>query len=90
MSYYEGRIKVVCHDLTCFPVDPTTLEPLACGSYDPWAISDPEQGPLETIGTCEWYRRLDVIHESERRERREYWRKEATTPCTPIPKPATK
>ena len=56
-GYYAGKIKVVCADMMCFPVDPQTLEALACSSYDPYAISDPDPEPVETIGYFEWLKR---------------------------------
>ena len=59
MGYYTGKIKVVSPTLQCFPVHPRTLRALACGSYDPWAWSDPEPDPIETIDTGEWQRRLN-------------------------------
>jgi hypothetical protein len=49
MSYYKDRIKVVCPDMMCFPVDAKTLEPLACSCYDPYAWSDPDHDAIETI-----------------------------------------
>lgn len=56
-TYYTDKIKVICTDLQCFPVHAKTLEPLACGCYDPWAITDPEHDPIETISHSEWCRR---------------------------------
>lgn len=60
-GYYKGKIKVVGADLQCFPAHAETLEPLACGSYDPWAWIDPDPEPVETIGVAEWNRRRDVL-----------------------------
>ncbi len=60
-GYYTGKIKVVCDDLMCFPVDPKTFEAISCGSYDAYAITDPDPEPLETIGTGEWYSRRAVL-----------------------------
>jgi len=57
MSRYADRIKVVCEDKMCFPVHPETLEALACSCYDAYALSDPENGPIETISHTEWLRR---------------------------------
>jgi hypothetical protein len=54
MSYWQGRIKVVGNDMICFPAHPQTLEPLACGTYDPHAWSDPDPEPVETITINEW------------------------------------
>ncbi len=54
MGYYAGKIKVVCDDLMCFPVDPVTLEALACSYYDAYAITDPDREPVKTIGYFEW------------------------------------
>ena len=56
-GYYTGKIKVVNTDLMCFPVSATTLEPLACSSYDPYAWSDPDPDPTETIDVSEWLMR---------------------------------
>jgi hypothetical protein len=58
-GYYAGKVKVVCEDLMCFPARPGDLEPLACGSYDPYAWIDPDPEPVETIGFCEWLKRRD-------------------------------
>ena len=55
-GYYKGKVKVVCDDLMCFPVDPVTLEPLACSYYDAYAISDPDPEPIKTISYGEWLR----------------------------------
>lgn len=58
-DYYKGKIKVIAgSDLMCFPADPRTYEPLDCSSYDPWAISDPDQSPVKTIGYAEWWEEL--------------------------------
>lgn len=57
MSYYAGRIKVVCESLMCFPVHPATLEPLACSIYDHWAWSDRDVDAVETITFIEWLNR---------------------------------
>lgn len=64
-GYYANRIKVVGVDLMCFPVHPKTLEPQACECYDPYAISDPDPEPLETIGVAEWQRRRDALRNFE-------------------------
>lgn len=58
-GYYAGKIKVVGCDMMCFPVSSVTLEPLSCGCYDPYAWSDPDSEPIETIGVSEWQKRLD-------------------------------
>jgi hypothetical protein len=58
-GYYSGKIKVICNDLMCFPVNPTTLEPLSCESYDAYAITDPDSEPVETISHSEWCKRRD-------------------------------
>ena len=63
-AYYCGKIKVVCEDLTCFPVDPKTLKALATAVYDPWAWADPDPAPVETITVAEWNRRRQ--HQRER------------------------
>jgi hypothetical protein len=59
MSYYKGWLKVVGADLLCFAAHPETLEPRGCGTYDPWAWSDPDPEPVETISVGEWNRRLN-------------------------------
>lgn len=64
-GYYKGKIKVVGCDLMCFPVDPVTLNALACSSYDPWAIRDPDPEPIETISCGEWNRRLSDKRDAE-------------------------
>ena len=56
-GYYAGKIKVVCENLMCFPSHPKTLEALGSSCYDPWAWSDPDPEPVETISIAEWYRR---------------------------------
>lgn len=56
-GFYAGKIKVVGEDLMCFSVRPGDLEPLSCASYDPYAWSDPDLEPVETIGVGEWNRR---------------------------------
>ena len=63
-GYYVGKVKVVGDDLMCFPARADDLEPLACGCYDPYAWSDPDQDPVETIDIGEWQSR-----------RSEHWRK---------------
>ena len=66
MGMFTGKIKVVRVDLLCFPVDPETLEPLACGVYDPWAFTDPDDdGSIEVISDAEYKQRCQ-----------EKWRKE--------------
>ena len=56
-GHYSGKVKVVGVDLMCFAADATTLEPLSCGCYDPYAWSDPSPEPIETIGIGEWQTR---------------------------------
>lgn len=53
-GFYSGKIKVVGHDLMCFPVCAQTLEALSCSCYDPYAWSDPDKYCIETIGIGEW------------------------------------
>lgn len=65
-GYYSGKVKVVGVDLMCFPAHAETLEALACGSYDPWAWSDPDPEPIETISISEWQVRVDDMREKER------------------------
>ena len=67
-DYYKGKIKVVGENLMCFPADPVTLDALACSTYDPWAISDPDPMPTETISCGEWNKRLADRREQERRD----------------------
>lgn len=69
-GYYKDKIKVVCVDLQCFPVNPYTLEATSSSSYDPWAIKDPDPEPLETISADEWYRR---IHKKEDDRRKTFY-----------------
>lgn len=59
-GYYTGKIKVVCADMGCFPVNAKSLEALACTVYDPYAWSDPEDA-VETISYEEWVQRLNVM-----------------------------
>jgi hypothetical protein len=46
------HIKVIGEDRMCFWVDAATLEPAGCGSFDPWAFSDPERVP--SMDANEW------------------------------------
>ena len=62
-DYYAGKVKVVGVDLMCFPADPVTLEPVSCGCYDPYAWSDPDPAPVETIGVNEWQVRRNAATE---------------------------
>jgi hypothetical protein len=62
-AYYENKIKVVCEDMMCFPVNPITLEATAISCYDPWAWSDPETSPMETITHAEWLNRSRALQE---------------------------
>ncbi|QWL64891.1 hypothetical protein [Aeromonas jandaei] len=66
---YKDKIKVVADDKMCFPVDPKTLEPVTSSIYDPYAWSDPDPEPLETITISELYRRQDAIRSDEARRR---------------------
>jgi len=68
-DYYKGKIKVVGSDKMCFPVNPETLEPLACSSYDPYAWSNPEKEPIETISIEEYWQRKN------QKEKQEYIKK---------------
>lgn len=63
---YKDKIKVVCDDKMCFPVDPKTLKPITSSIYDPYAWSDPDPEPLETITISELYRRQDARAVEER------------------------
>lgn len=58
-GYYRGKIKVVCCDKLCFPVNPKTLEADACGCYDPYPYDDDE--PVEIIGDGEWNVRCSAM-----------------------------
>ena len=58
-SIYKGNIKVVAEDLMCFPVAVGSLAPLSCGVYDPYALSDPDPTPVETVSISEWQRRRE-------------------------------
>jgi hypothetical protein len=69
MSYYAGKIKVVCADLMCFPVNPETLEATSTGCYDPWAWTDPDKDPVETISHGEWCLRLNKKWDRQLRDR---------------------
>ena len=66
MSRYTGKIKVVGVDMLCFPADPVTLRALGTECYDPYAWSDPENGPVETIDATEWNVRRNARPMSER------------------------
>ena len=65
-GYYQGKIKVVCLDKMCFPVNPVTLEATSCGCYDPYAWSDPDPEPLETISVDEWNARSNKLWREQR------------------------
>jgi hypothetical protein len=69
MGYYTGKIKVVGDDKMCFPVDPETLEATATGGYDPWAWSDPDPDPVETISYGELCCRLSERRTGDRYNR---------------------
>ena len=61
-GYYKGWVKVVGVDMDCFAAHPETLEPRSCqGGYDPWAWSDPDPEPVETIGISEWQARRNQL-----------------------------
>ena len=47
--------------MMCFPVNPSTLEATSCGCYDPYAWSDADPEPIETIGHAEWTRRRNEL-----------------------------
>lgn len=49
---YPGCLLVICEGRMVFPVDPVTLEPLACTCYDHWCLSEPDQQPR--MGYAEW------------------------------------
>jgi hypothetical protein len=42
----EVKILVRCVDKTVFPIDPVTLKPLRCGTYDAYCYSDPESDTI--------------------------------------------
>lgn len=60
-GYYRGSIKVVCPDMMCFRASPATLEALSTSHYDPYAWSDPDPEPIETICVSEWQRRRNEL-----------------------------
>jgi hypothetical protein len=60
-GYYAGKIKVVCEDRRCFPVDPKTMEALSTGCYDAYAFTDPDPEPVETISFTTWIRRKNAL-----------------------------
>lgn len=47
------KTKVRCVDRTVFEVNPATLEPLRCGTYDAYCYTDPEPG-VEYIEYADW------------------------------------
>ena len=60
-------IEVVCIDMTCFKVDPITLDPFSCSYYEPAAWSDP-QGRKQ-MSHSEWTEKhvqmmMDNLYES--------------------------
>jgi len=64
---YFGKVKVVCDDMMCFAARLGDLEPVSCSTYDPYALSDPDTEPRETISLSEWYRRRDEMQRAGRR-----------------------
>ena len=68
-SYYKGKIKVICADLMCFPVQVGTLEPLGSSVYDAYAITDPDPEPVETISHSEWVLRRGEFYDQEYKRR---------------------
>lgn len=50
---------VRCADLTVFPVDPVTLEPLACATYDHWCFSDPKPD-VTYINYFDWLKQKEA------------------------------
>ncbi|MDX9695406.1 MAG: hypothetical protein RBT49_06410 [Bacteroidales bacterium] len=67
MSRYEGKIKVVCSDKMCFPIDPKTLEAVGCSFYDPWG-NQYSDGAIEIISHGEWCNRLNKKWDESRHE----------------------
>lgn len=65
MGYYTGKIKVIGSDRMCFPVDPKTLEALACSIYDAYAYTDPDTDPVETISFGEWTTRRNAQRQKD-------------------------
>ena len=47
------KIVVRSSDLTVFEVDPASLEPKRCSTYDPYCFSSPESG-VHYIEYAEW------------------------------------
>jgi hypothetical protein len=62
-GYYKDRVKVIGANLMCFPARPGDLEPLACSTYDPYALADPDPEPIETISVAEWNERRGQMYE---------------------------
>jgi len=58
-GYYSGKIKVVCPDKMCFPVDPQTLDALSTGCYDPYPYQ--EEDALEVISVGVWNARCEKL-----------------------------
>lgn len=67
MSRYEGKIKVVCSDNMCFPINPKTLEAVGCSCYDPYGNHFLD-GALEIISHGEWCNRLNKKLDESRYE----------------------
>lgn len=67
MGIYTGKIKVVCVSMQCFPVEPITLEALACGIYDPYANDYHDPEPIEIISHAEWCIRRSKLLCGDRR-----------------------
>ena len=53
-SRYSGKIKVIGANLTCFPADPVTLEPLGKFIYDPYAWTHIDKTAAAVMGSDEW------------------------------------
>lgn len=69
MVSYAGNVKVVGADGLCFPANPTTLEPLRCGCYDPYPWQGGE-GAVAIISDGEWSSRRAAMREQEMRRAR--------------------
>lgn len=68
-DYYKGRIKVVPSDRLCFAVDPVTLKPVGGCCYDPYALTNPDSTPVDTISFAEWLtRRMALVWEEVERK----------------------
>jgi len=61
MSRYKDLVKVIKIDLMCFPANPITLEQVGTSVFDPWAITQPEEDPAETLDINEYMSRWSKL-----------------------------